>query len=83
MPTEDRRQHQDRRKVPSGGRRGCDRFMCPRCQQQGDRIINSRSSDDRTTVRRRHECQTCFFRYSTVERIDQVLASMKGPPYHI
>jgi len=46
-------------------------MRCPYCQQNDDRVVNSRSSADGTTVKRRRECNECGRRYTTYERIEQ------------
>lgn len=37
-----------------------------------DRVIDSRSNDDGTSIRRRRECLECNGRYTTYERLDEV-----------
>jgi transcriptional repressor NrdR len=46
-------------------------MRCPYCHQNDDRVVNSRSSADGTTVKRRRECNQCGRRYTTYERIEQ------------
>lgn len=46
-------------------------MRCPYCQENDDRVVNSRSSADGTTVKRRRECNGCGRRYTTYERIEQ------------
>lgn len=46
-------------------------MRCPYCQENDDRVVNSRSSADGTTVKRRRECNECGRRYTTYERIEQ------------
>jgi transcriptional repressor NrdR len=45
---------------------------CPVCSSDDDRVVDSRSSDDGTTIRRRRECLGCRRRYTTYERIEEV-----------
>jgi transcriptional repressor NrdR len=43
---------------------------CPYCQQDEDRVIDSRTTDDGTAIRRRRECQACSKRFTTYERVE-------------
>ena len=45
---------------------------CPVCSNDDDRVVDSRTSDDGTTIRRRRECLNCRRRYTTYERIEEV-----------
>ena len=45
---------------------------CPVCSSDDDRVVDSRSSDDGSTIRRRRECLGCRRRYTTYERIEEV-----------
>lgn len=40
---------------------------CPFCRNDGSRVVDSRTSDDGTSIRRRRECTQCGRRFSTVE----------------
>lgn len=44
-------------------------MRCPRCTSTEDRVIDSRSSKDGTTIRRRRECNTCGHRFTTTEMV--------------
>jgi transcriptional repressor NrdR len=56
---------------------GCARcfpFVFMRCVQCGslkDKVLDSRSSKDGTTIRRRRECIKCTYRYTTYEQIER------------
>jgi len=41
---------------------------CPDCGNERTRVIDTGSSTDGTSVRRRRECQRCSFRFTTYER---------------
>ncbi|NLF25306.1 MAG: transcriptional repressor NrdR [Deltaproteobacteria bacterium] len=43
-------------------------MRCPKCGSEKSAVIDSRSDGD--TTRRRRECQSCEFRFSTYERIE-------------
>jgi transcriptional repressor NrdR len=45
-------------------------MKCPFCQEDNDRVIDSRASQDGFATRRRRECLNCFQRYTTYERIE-------------
>ncbi len=41
---------------------------CPRCSAMGTRVIDSRDLEAGSTIRRRRECETCAYRFTTYER---------------
>lgn len=45
--------------------------QCPRCQNNGSRVVDSRPADDNKAIRRRRECEKCGFRFTTFERLEQ------------
>jgi transcriptional repressor NrdR len=45
---------------------------CPACSSLDDRVIDSRTSDDGGTIRRRRECAGCGRRFTTYEHIEEV-----------
>jgi len=44
---------------------------CPYCKQDDDRVIDSRSSADGFSIRRRRECVECSRRFTTYERMEE------------
>jgi len=46
---------------------------CPYCADDSNRVIDSRLSRDDTEIRRRRECQECGKRFTTRERVEDVL----------
>ena len=46
-------------------------MRCPSCKKTEDKVIDSRSSGDETTIRRRRECLACGRRFTTYERIEE------------
>jgi transcriptional repressor NrdR len=46
---------------------------CPYCGGSTDRVVDSRTSDGGAAIRRRRACLTCGRRYTTYERIEEVL----------
>jgi transcriptional repressor NrdR len=47
-------------------------MQCPFCQTDNDRVLDSRSSADGFSVRRRRECLSCSRRYTTHERLEEL-----------
>lgn len=43
---------------------------CPFCNQDDDRVIDSRATDDGTAIRRRRQCNPCGKRFTTYERVE-------------
>ena len=43
-------------------------MRCPRCNESGTRVIDSRDLENGSTIRRRRECETCAHRFTTYER---------------
>lgn len=46
-------------------------MKCPKCSYHGSRVVDSRPSDDATTIRRRRECEKCGHRFTTYERMEE------------
>ena len=46
-------------------------MKCPRCAEDDDRVVDSRTSADGSVIRRRRECLKCFMRFTTYERIEE------------
>ena len=47
-------------------------MKCPYCQHRDSRVVDSRTSDEDSTVRRRRECPECQRRFTTYERVGEV-----------
>lgn len=45
-------------------------MRCPTCYNQDTKVLDSRSSSDEFSIRRRRECLKCNFRFSTYEEIE-------------
>ena len=45
-------------------------MRCPRCDSSKTKVVDSREGVDGRSVRRRRECESCEFRYTTFERIE-------------
>jgi transcriptional repressor NrdR len=46
---------------------------CPFCQHEGSSVVDSRDSQEGETIRRRRECESCQKRFTTYERIEELL----------
>lgn len=46
-------------------------MRCPRCLGMEDKVIESRSLADGTAIRRRRECSSCGYRYTSYERVEE------------
>ena len=49
---------------------------CPFCQHEDTRVIDSRVSDDGSTIRRRRECEKCGERFNTFETAELKLPAV-------
>jgi transcriptional repressor NrdR len=50
--------------------------ICPYCQHNDDKVIDSRASDAGKVVRRRRECLACHKRFTTYERVEETARLM-------
>jgi transcriptional repressor NrdR len=48
-------------------------MKCPYCSVLDNKVIDSRLSKDGRTIRRRRECLKCERRFTTYERLDEIL----------
>lgn len=46
-------------------------MRCPSCQYNGTRVVDSRPVDDNKEIRRRRECESCSYRFTTFEKIEE------------
>jgi transcriptional repressor NrdR len=51
---------------------------CPFCKHSDSRVIDSRSSDDGTAIRRRRSCPECGRRFTTVESAALMVVKRSG-----
>jgi len=47
-------------------------MRCPFCNENNDRVVDSRESQNSHTIRRRRECLDCGRRYTSYERIEDI-----------
>lgn len=48
-------------------------MKCPFCQNPESRVIDSRLSTESDLIRRRRECEKCTRRFTTYERVEEIL----------
>lgn len=47
-------------------------MKCPFCGHEDDKVVDSRSSKDGASTRRRRECLSCEKRFTTYERVEEL-----------
>lgn len=57
---------------PLGAHRYRGGMRCPGCGGLQDKVIDSRQTDDGTSIRRRRQCDSCKGRFTTFERLEEV-----------
>ncbi len=48
-------------------------MRCPYCENPGSRVLDSRSTEDGYSIRRRRECEKCQKRFTTYEKIEAII----------
>lgn len=48
-------------------------MRCPFCSAVEDKVVDTRPSDNEQVIRRRRECIGCGRRFTTYERVDEIL----------
>jgi transcriptional repressor NrdR len=48
-----------------------DCMRCPTCFHNGTKVLDSRPIDEGRSTRRRRECESCHYRFTTFERIEE------------
>jgi transcriptional repressor NrdR len=51
-------------------------MRCPYCRLDNDRVIDSRGSEEGFAIRRRRECLHCKRRFTTYERIEEIIVKV-------
>ncbi len=46
-------------------------MRCPHCESNEDKVVESRTLADGTAIRRRRECLSCGYRYTSYERVEE------------
>jgi transcriptional repressor NrdR len=52
------------------------RMRCPWCAHPGDKVVDSRTADAGSAIRRRRECLSCGRRFTTFERVEVAALSV-------
>ena len=47
-------------------------MRCPFCNFEESKVVDSRSSEDKSAIRRRRECLNCNKRYTTYEKVENI-----------
>lgn len=47
-------------------------MKCPFCSYEESKVVDSRSTEDHSAIRRRRECLKCGKRYTTYEKIEDI-----------
>ena len=53
-------------------------MQCPFSKQGSSKVVDSRTSDDKTSIRRRRECEVCFKRFTTMETSSLTVKKKNG-----
>ncbi|HGD6557720.1 TPA: transcriptional regulator NrdR [Streptococcus agalactiae] len=48
-------------------------MRCPKCGYNKSSVVDSRQAEEGTTIRRRRECEKCGNRFTTFERLEELL----------
>jgi transcriptional repressor NrdR len=48
-------------------------MKCPFCANPDSKVVDSRPDKDGSTIRRRRECESCARRFTTHERVEEIL----------
>lgn len=47
-------------------------MRCPKCGCEESKVVDSRPADNNESIRRRRECESCGFRFTTYERREEL-----------
>ena len=48
-------------------------MRCPYCENEDSKVIDSRHTEDGRAIRRRRECEACGRRFTTYEKIEEMI----------
>ena len=51
---------------------------CPYCRNADSKVLDSRTTDDGTSIRRRRQCPSCERRFTTIEQMQLVVVKRSG-----
>ena len=58
-------------------------MKCPKCQYDETKVLESRLSADGGSIRRRRTCRQCNYRFTTYEKIEELVFQIKKRNGHI
>lgn len=47
-------------------------MLCPFCNCENSKVLESRTTTDKSSIRRRRECESCSKRFTTYERVEKM-----------
>ncbi|MCA0986311.1 transcriptional regulator NrdR [Guptibacillus algicola] len=47
-------------------------MRCPNCNNNGTRVLDSRPVHEGRSIRRRRECESCTYRFTTFETVEEI-----------
>lgn len=47
-------------------------MRCPRCSNPDSKVVDSRPVEENNSIRRRRECESCHYRFTTYEVVDNL-----------
>ncbi len=53
-------------------------MRCPKCGSEHTRVIDSRTQDANNSIKRRRECSSCAYRFTTFERCEDPIEVLKS-----
>lgn len=45
-------------------------MICPKCKNLNTHVLDSRETNEATSIRRRRECEKCKYRFTTFEKVE-------------
>ena len=53
-------------------------MRCPKCGKAHTRVVDSRMQESNNTIKRRRECCSCNYRFTTFERCEDPIEVIKS-----
>ncbi|TCP32105.1 transcriptional repressor NrdR [Scopulibacillus darangshiensis] len=47
-------------------------MRCPNCKKTGTKVLDSRPVNEGGSIRRRRECESCHYRFTTFETVEEI-----------
>ena len=58
-------------------------MKCPKCQYDETKVLESRLASDGGSIRRRRTCRQCNYRFTTYEKVEELVFQIKKRSGHI